>query len=179
MTLSVATVAKAIQEVNKKISEWEEAGFPAWREDQTRYGIIDPIISALGWDTAEPKECHVEFPRGENGGRVDYAFFVQLDMAQLQAEGDFPAPDIIVEAKALGRCLDEHFDKLREYVRAYPRMTGGVAVLTNGIEWWLYPVGPRGGLPRELDDEYVVNVKSSPQKAAQELSRRLGRRVQR
>ena len=176
--MSVATVAKAIREVNRKLSEWEKVGLPRWREDQTRYGIIDPIISALGWDTADPKECHPEYPRGENGGRVDYAFFVLLDMAQLR-EGDFPAPDIIVEAKALGRPLDEHFDKLREYVRAYPRMTGGVAVLTNGIEWRLYPVGPRGGLPRELDDEDVVNVKSRPQKAAQTLNRRLGRRVRR
>ena len=29
-----------------------------WREDHTRYGVIDPIIQALGWNTADRKECH-------------------------------------------------------------------------------------------------------------------------
>ena len=55
-TMSVATVEEAIREINRRISEWKEVGFPDWREDQTRYGIIDPIIRALGWDTADPKE---------------------------------------------------------------------------------------------------------------------------
>ena len=75
-------------------------GLPGWREDLTRYGIIDPTIRALGWDTADPKECHPEYPRSENGDRVDYAFFTRLDLAKLEEE-DMPTPDIIVEAKAL------------------------------------------------------------------------------
>jgi predicted type IV restriction endonuclease len=75
-------------------------GLPGWREDLTRYGIIDPTIRALGWDTADPKECHPEYPRSENGDRVDYAFFTRLDLAKLEEE-DMPAHDIIVEAKAL------------------------------------------------------------------------------
>ena len=174
--MSVATVASAIREINRRISEWDKVRLPDWREDQTRYGIIDPIISALGWNTADPRECHPEYPRGEGRDRVDYAFFFRLDMAQLQ-EGDMPAPDIIVEAKALGKpLLNEHFDKLRGYAQARPRMTGGVAVLTNGIEWRLYKVGPRGGLPRKLDGEDTVKIKCHPQQAAQTLNRRLGRR---
>ena len=122
--MSVATVEEAIREINRRISEWKEVGFPDWREDQTRYGIIDPIIRALGWDTADPKECHPEYPRSENGVRVDYAFFTHLDLAKL--EEDMPAPNIIVEAKALGKPLDVHFDKLREYGQAQPRMSKGV-----------------------------------------------------
>lgn len=173
--MSVATVASAIREVNSRIAEWEEVGLPGWREDQTRYGIIDPIIGSLGWNTADPKECYPEYQRGENGGRVDYAFFARLDMAQLR-EGDMPPPCIIVEAKKLGEHLDEHFDKLREYAQAYPRMTGGVAVLTNGIEWRLYPVGTRGGLRRKLHDEDTVNIRCHTQQAAQTLNRRIGRR---
>ena len=87
-----------------------------------------------------------------------------------------PAPDIIVEAKALGKHLDVHFDKLREYVQAQPRMSKGVAVLTNGVEWRLYPVGTRGGLDRKLKEEDVVNIQErQPQVAAQILSRQLGR----
>ena len=93
-----------------------------WREDLTRYGIIDPTIRALGWDTADPKECHPEYPRSENGDRVDYAFFTRLDLAKLEEE-DMPAPDIIVEAKALvlsqlsfGNCLRKP-PKLLPFVR--------------------------------------------------------------
>ena len=77
-------------------------GLPGWREDLTRYGIIDPTIRALCWDTADPKECHPEYPRSENGDRVDYAFFTRLDLAKLEEE-DMPAHDIIVEAKALNQ----------------------------------------------------------------------------
>ena len=173
--MSVATVEEAIREINRRISEWKEVGFPGWREDQTRYGIIDPIIRALGWDTADPKECHPEYPRSENGDRVDYAFFTRLDLAKLEEE-DMPAPDIIVEAKALGKHLDVHFDKLMEYVQAQPRMSKGVAVLTNGVEWRLYPVGTRGGLDRKLKEEDVVNIQErQPQVAARILSRQLGR----
>lgn len=163
--MRVATVARAIREASTRISEWEEVEQSAWREDHTKYGIIDPIIRSLGWNTAEPRECHPEYPRGENGDRVDYALFARLDMAKLQ-EGDMPPPCIIVEAKKLGAHLDEYLDKLREYTKAYPRTTGGVAVLTNGVEWRLYQVGSRGGLRRNLGDVDTVNIKSQFQQAA-------------
>ena len=110
----------------------------------------------------------------KNGDRVDYAFFTRLDLAKLEEE-DMPAPHIIVEAKALGKPLDVHFDKLREYVQARPRMCKGTAVLTNGVEWRLYPVGTRGGLARKLKEEDVVNIQEwQPQVAARTLSRQLG-----
>ena len=65
--MTVREVEEAIKNANSRISEWQENGFPTWREDQTRYGIIDPIIRALGWNTVDPKQCHPEFPRTENG----------------------------------------------------------------------------------------------------------------
>ena len=47
------------------ITEWEEEGFgfSDWMEVHTRYAVIDPVITALGWDTSDPKECHPEYPR--------------------------------------------------------------------------------------------------------------------
>ena len=47
--LSIATVETAIRAVKKRIPEWQEVGLSVWREDQARYGIIDPIINALGY----------------------------------------------------------------------------------------------------------------------------------
>ena len=173
--MSVKDVEKAIEDVNKKTSEWEKVGLPVWREEQTRYGIIDPIISALGRDAVDSKECHPEYPRGETGKRVDYAVFGHLDMAELQ-EGDMPAPKVIIKSKRLGDRLDQHLDRLRKYVESEPRITRGLAVLTNGVEWRLYPVGKGGELARELQEEDMVDIKSQPQKTAQTLNRRLGRR---
>ena len=48
------------------------------------------------------------------------------------------APDIIIEAKSLNVVLEEHVGHLQRYVDAVPLMRRGVAVLTNGREWWLY-----------------------------------------
>ena len=138
--MSVECVEKAIESAKSKIKEWKKVGLPGWREDQTRYGIIDPIIRALGWDTADPKECHPEYPRGNDQERVDYALFRRLDMDKLR-ESDMPAPDIIIEAKALDESLELAFDKLRRYVQSPPRMNRGIAVLTDGVKWRLYEVG--------------------------------------
>ena len=45
--MSVECVEKAIESAKSKIKEWKKVGLPGWREDQTRYAIIDPIIRAL------------------------------------------------------------------------------------------------------------------------------------
>ena len=58
-------------------------------------------------------------------------------------------PAIIIEAKQVGRNLDDDLVKLQNYVRARPAMTEGVAVLTNGVEWRLYRVNGRRNLSGE------------------------------
>ena len=63
--MSVECVEKSIESAKSKIEEWKAVGLPGWREDQTRYAIIDPIIRALGWDTADPK------PESTDGRRED------------------------------------------------------------------------------------------------------------
>ena len=58
--MSVSTVAGAIRHARKVVKEWDQAGFTYWREEHTRYAVIDPVITALGWDTSDPRECHPE-----------------------------------------------------------------------------------------------------------------------
>ena len=168
--MSVECAEQAIESAKSKIEEWEGVGLPGWREDQTRYGIIDPIIRALGWDTGDPKECHPEYPRVNYQERVDYALFRRLDMDKLR-ESDMPAPDIIIEAKALDESLEWALDKLRRYVKSPPSMNGGIAVLTDGVKWRLYEVGSRGG----LGPPHVVNINEDHGKAAKTLHDKLGR----
>ena len=142
--MSIADVQAAISRRRTIIREWADVDDAHWHEDDTRYALIDPILRALGWDTGDPKECHVEYPRGS--GRADYALF--------DREGPIgrvgKAPIIIIEAKALVRegDLNEGESQLGGYVRAAPRMSQGVGVLTNGKKWRPYTVGSRGGLTR-------------------------------
>ena len=145
--MSIRTVEAAFRHGRSAITEWDEQGFGFgdWLEVHTRYAVIDPVITALGWDTADPKECHPEYPRygdGEPRARVDYALFAEPD---LLAIGNYEvAPNVIIEAKSVGVELGEHVEQLEGYAEAAHRMRNGVAVLTNGREWWLYDLDRRG-----------------------------------
>ena len=123
-------------------------------EFHTRYGVIDPIIRALGWDTADPKECHPEYPRPYQEGRVDYALFGTPDVESI-GNNSIP-PDVVIESKALREPIDDDVPQLQRYVEADPRMRTGVAVLTNGNEWWIYDLTKRGPFEGKLVDR--VNI---------------------
>ena len=179
--MSVHAVRKAVHHARQVLRRWDEAGeryWPdgeSWREDQTRYALIDPILRALGWRTCEPEECYTEYPRPFGGGRVDYALFRQprsiRDIGLAQAE-----PDIIVEAKsALVEIKDRPKDlqsQLRRYVKAKPAMTRGVAVLTNGKEWQLYCIDGGRQLAKEPASTVYIQT-DSLQRASQKLCRLL------
>ena len=72
-TMTVNTVTTAIRHAHQVIGEWEEAGRyldgVQWREDHTRYALIDPILRALGWKTYEPRDrALVKAHAGRHGG---------------------------------------------------------------------------------------------------------------
>lgn len=52
------SIEDVIQSIRTVVAERDAIGMDRWREGHTRYGVIDPIIRALGWNTADPKECH-------------------------------------------------------------------------------------------------------------------------
>ena len=176
--MTVSTVTRAIRHAQQVIREWEEAGSSLgdvqWREDQTRYAIIDPMLRSLGWKTEDPKQCHPEYPRTSNGGRVDYALFRDLDLETIIEKG-MPPPDIIIEAKALPvRLTVAQLDKLQRYAQGHPPMTNGLAVLTNGTVWHIYEVQADGTLPRQ-PKECVDIEQRGINRAAEKLRQLLGR----
>ena len=88
-----------------------------------RYAMIDPILRALGWNTALPWECRPNARAGRLGS-MDYVLYNR---------GGSPAVLIEVERRASRR--REHRARLWRQTRG---MTGCLAVLTYGWEWEVY-----------------------------------------
>lgn len=128
-------------------------------ETCTRYAIIDPIIRALGWDTSDPAECEVEYPRG-NQGRVDYALFNR------DAQ-----PVILIEAKRLDKNSANFERQLAKYALGIP---AGVGVLTDGVLWHLYDLSERGRFGRKFVGTVDI-CEDNTRKSAQTLNKMLRR----
>lgn len=92
-------------------------------ERKAKRAIIERIFSYLGWDIHNPDEVYEEFPIPHETERVDYS---------LQYEG---INKVFIEVKKVGTDLEYHRKQLIGYCSLF-----GVrlAVLTNGIIWWLY-----------------------------------------
>ena len=97
-------------------------------EIRTRTALVDPLLTALGWDTTNPAMVVPEYAAG--GGTADYAL--------LKVTPDDGTPVIaFIEAKRLHEPLEPH----RAQMLNYANMTGvRYAGLTNGDRWELYEV---------------------------------------
>ena len=106
--MSIETIEKTILQVRSVIGEWDALGATKWWEPHTRYAIVDPVLRALAWDTADPKQCHPEFPRTrtstEKTEKVDYVLFANSSAEEIYH--GFKLPDIIIETKALREPLE-------------------------------------------------------------------------
>ena len=71
-------------------------------ETRTRYALIDPVLSALGWNLADPTQVKFEFEI--EGGKVDYALF----------KSELEHPAILVEAKRLTPKGADEFKEIAE-----------------------------------------------------------------
>lgn len=95
-------------------------------EIRTRAALIDPVLTALGWDTSDPSVVAMEYQPTGSARRVDYAL--------MDGCGN---PTVFVEAKKLGEPLEAH----REQMVTYANMQGvRFAALTDGSRWELYAV---------------------------------------
>ncbi|MCY4172856.1 MAG: hypothetical protein OXF25_02020 [Cyanobacteria bacterium MAG CAR3_bin_5] len=94
-------------------------------ETRTRVALIDPLLTALGWDVSDPGLVTPEYSVGQ--GRVDYAL-----------NGSNVIPAAIVEAKRLDHVLK---DDERMQMLNYANMKGvRYAAVTDGNIWELYEV---------------------------------------
>ena len=98
-----------------------DPSIPTLDEDNVKRVAIEPILRELGWDIYDTKEFRSEY--NLSGGKVDYA---------LRLEN---RTKVFLEAKNPREELGKHQRQLLEY--AFEKGTP-LAVLTNGLEWWLY-----------------------------------------
>lgn len=94
-------------------------------EQNTKAGLIEPVIGALGWDLFDPDEVHREYRRRGADNPVDYALLL------------LRTPRLFIEAKGLGENLDD--PRWANQTISYAAVAGVEWVaLTDGSEWRVY-----------------------------------------
>jgi predicted type IV restriction endonuclease len=113
-----------------------------FNEDQAKMAIILPIMRRIGWDTENIDEVYPEF--SVENRRVDYALRINNKSI------------VFVEAKRPSEDLDSgnHQEQLLDYCY---RQGIELAVLTNGITWFLYL--PTAGTDWKSRKFYTVDLK--------------------
>lgn len=94
-------------------------------EQNTKAGLIEPIIEALGWNIHDLDEVHQEYKPTAHANPVDYALLLHRN------------PVLFVEAKGIGENLTD--PKWISQLIGYAVVAGVQwVVLTNGVEWRIY-----------------------------------------
>jgi predicted transport protein len=127
--------------VEKLLAAADKLKSSGGNEANTKALLIEPLLAALGWDTADLDQVEREY-RVFDGTTLDYA---------LKVDG---TPRLFVEAKAVGKRLDD-----KAFVSQtvnYANNEGVVwCVLTNGVDYRVYktnePVGMEEKLLFEID----------------------------
>ena len=116
----------------------DHRGELASSETRTRMALVDPLLTALGWDTSDPALVIPEY--SVSSGKADYGLL-----------NPGPTPSAFIEAKKLDESLESH----REQMTRYSNMAGvKYAGLTNGDRWELYDVFT----PASLDQRRILDV---------------------
>ena len=91
-------------------------GRDAMTEEKTKQFLIEPILTELGWDLANPKEVQREYKNV-----VDYALFGQRTT-------------IFLEAKRLGAHLDSAMQQVLQYA-IQKDIRPDFVITTDGVHW--------------------------------------------
>ena len=111
-------------------------------EALTRYALVDPLLRALGWDTADAKSVIPEYRSA--AGVADYALF----------SGSGQPPALIIEAKKLGEPLD---DRVALQSLNYCNLVGTpYFALTDGKTWKIYATFEQAPLADRIIVEFAI-----------------------
>ncbi len=150
--MALDELAATIEGIKKHINEFRDS--IAANETRTRQVLIDPLLSALGWDVTNPSLVELEYD--VRGKRADYA---------LKVDGK---PVAVIEAKRLGRQLiDDDTMQVMNYAN-----TEGIdyMVVTNGDQWNMFSVFERGTIEQRVIMELSISGSASHVNALKSLS---------
>ena len=134
--MSEKDVREAIEQIEEVIDDVGEY-ISECHEYQTRYSLIDPTLTALGWDISDVNQVVVEY--WTDWGRVDYALLESPDGESA----------IAVEAKVLWTNLES--TAIQRQILSYAEgKRKGDLVLTDGATWQIYNLGKRGRFQNKL-----------------------------
>jgi len=124
MEPTTAKVTAAVEVIRKRIQQVRDRK-ELIGEQNTKAALIDPLLSALGWDLQEIDEVRREYRRKPQDNPVDYALFLNRTEC------------LLIEAKALEKDLGD-----RKWISqniSYAAVVGVKwCVLTNGDEYRIY-----------------------------------------
>jgi predicted type IV restriction endonuclease len=142
-------LVETLRRCDKWLDRYEAQG-KAVGEENTKAGLIEPILDALGWDIRDPDEVHREYRRLPSDNPVDYALLL------------LRTPRLLVEAKGIGEHLDD--PKWANQTIAYATAAGVEWVaLTNGADWRIYNV--HAPVPLEQKLFRSVKIREDPDAA--------------
>ena len=96
-------------------------------ETATRYSLIDPVLTALGWDLADTSQVRPEFPLGGRNRVADYAMLHETGR-----------PQFFVEAKNLDTPINKDSSAVEQAINYTIRSDCEYVVITNGDTWEAY-----------------------------------------
>lgn len=132
-------------------------GSAAANEANTRAVLVEPILQALGWNTTDPTQVSREY-RVFDGTFLDYALLID------------GKPRLFVEAKALGKKLDDN--SFVSQTVNYANNEGVVwCLLTNGLAYKVYKTNEPVGMNDKL--LFEVDLQDAEGGSASEVAERL------
>ena len=113
-------------------------------ETVTRYALIDPLLTALGWDLHDPGQVRTEYNPDGASGRSDYTMFTGGDKRKSQ---------LVIEAKRLGTPIGGKV--VDQTITCCVRKGIPYFVVTNGGGWEIYKTS--GDVP--IEEKRIVDFK--------------------
>ena len=145
-----------LSDLIKELRERIDAHGAALKQSEalTRYALIDPLLRALGWNTADPALVVPEYKSG--GGLADYALLDDNRKPLMMVEAkklDTPLGDVVKQV--IGYCLiegTEHFS------------------VTDGSRWEVYGTNRPGGIDKKRIVSFDLKGQDPAEVALQALA---------
>jgi hypothetical protein len=113
------SIARRLKE---RLERWRPRGL---NEEATLLGLVLPVLQMAGYDPFNPEEVFPQL-RDSNALKPDLALYSKSPL-----EGG--KPWMVVEVKALGKALENHYNQVVVYMNGMPEARW--YALTNGEEW--------------------------------------------